>query len=155
MSKRIAIFAYGLFCYSLFLVTSLYAAGFVGNVVVPKALDSGPAVPLGKALLIDTALLGLFAVQHSLMARRGFKAWWTRIVPEPAERSTYVLFSSLALLFLFWKWQPLGGVLWNVEGAAGQTMMNGIFALGFLIVLASTFMINHFDLFGLRQVYLY
>lgn len=155
MAKRITIFVYGLVSYLLFLATFLYAAGFVGNLWVPKSLDSGPAVPMGQALLTDTLLLALFALQHSVMARRGFKALWTTIVPEPAERSTYVLFSSLALAFLFWKWQPIGGVLWTIDGAAGQVILHGIFALGLLIVLVSTFMINHFDLFGLRQVSLY
>jgi protein-S-isoprenylcysteine O-methyltransferase Ste14 len=154
MPKRIAIFVHGVACYLLFFATFLYAAGFVGNFGVPKSLDSGPTIPVAQALAIDAALLALFALQHSIMARRGFKAMWTRIVPETAERSTYVLFSSLALLLLFWKWEPIGGVIWSVENPAGAALLQAIFALGLLIVLASTFMINHFDLFGLRQVYL-
>jgi protein-S-isoprenylcysteine O-methyltransferase Ste14 len=153
MTKRVTIFAYGLVCYLAFLATFLYAAGFVGNILVPKSLDSGATGAVGQALLIDTVLLAVFAVQHSLMARPGFKALWTRIVPQPAERSTYVLFSSLALGLLFWKWQPLGGVIWSIESGAGQAVLQGIFAIGLVVVLVSTFLINHFDLFGLQQVY--
>lgn len=155
MTKRILIFAYGMACYALFLATFLYAAGFVGNIIVPKTMDAPPSMPFASALLIDTGLLALFAVQHSVMARQGFKRMWTKIVPEPAERSTYVLFSSAALILLFWKWQPLGGIIWQVESALSAAVLHGIFALGLLIVLVSTFLINHFDLFGLRQVTLF
>lgn len=152
---RVAIFAYGLVCYAVFFATFLYAIGFVGNLWVPKSMDGPPAAPLAQALLIDLALLALFAIQHSVMARPAFKRRWTRLVPPPAERSTYVLFSSLALLALFALWQPLGGVVWDVAAPAGRAVLYGLFALGWLLVLVSTFLINHFDLFGLRQVWLH
>jgi protein-S-isoprenylcysteine O-methyltransferase Ste14 len=152
---RIATFIYGVLCYLIFFGTFLYAAGFVGNLVVPKSLDSGQAGPLAASLLINAGLLTLFALQHSVMARPWFKRVWTRLIPEPAERSTYVLFSSLALLVLFGQWRPLGGVVWNVEALALRVVLYGLCVTGWLIVLVSTFLINHFDLFGLRQVYLF
>lgn len=155
MLKRIAFFAYGSVCYLIFFGTFLYAIGFIGNFGVPTALDATPSGPLAIALAIDLALLTLFAVQHSLMARPWFKELWTRIVPKPLERSTYVLFSSVALILLFWQWRPLGGVVWSVEDPIGKLVLRGLFAFGFGLVLFSTFLINHFDLFGLRQVYLY
>jgi protein-S-isoprenylcysteine O-methyltransferase Ste14 len=155
MFKRIAFFIYGTLSYLVFLGTFLYAIGFVGNFGVPTTLDGVPSEPLGIALAIDVGLLGLFAVQHSVMARKWFKDWWTRIVPKPLERSTYVLFSSLALILLFWLWRPLGGVVWSIEAPLAQTILRGLFAFGWGLVLVSTFLINHFDLFGMRQVWLY
>ena len=155
MLKRGLIFVYGVICYAVFFVTYLYAIGFIGNLVVPKTLDSGPKGSFWQALAIDCLLLGTFAIQHSVMARPWFKQAWTRIVPEPAERSTYVLFSSVALIGLFAFWQPLGGVIWNVEQPTLRTLIYYVFGLGFGIVLVSTFLINHFDLFGLRQVWIH
>jgi len=155
MFKRIAFFIYGSLSYLIFLATFLYAIGFIGNFFVPRTLDGTPSGSFGVALLIDAGLLTLFAVQHSVMARKGFKDWWTRMVPKPLERSTYVLFSSIALIFLFWQWRPLGGVVWSVEDPFGSLVLRVLFGFGFALVLVSTFLINHFDLFGMRQVWLY
>jgi methanethiol S-methyltransferase len=155
MFKRIAFFIYGSLSYLIFLGTFLYAIGFIGNFGVSETLDGERSGPFVVAFLIDAGLLTLFAVQHSVMARKWFKDWWTRIVPKPLERSTYVLFSSLALILLFWQWRPLGGVIWSIEDPLGQLVMRGLFAFGWALVLISTFLINHFDLFGLRQVWLY
>ena len=153
MLARATVFIYGILCYLVFFATFLYALGFVGDLYVPKSIDSGAQGPLPAALLVDACLLGLFAVQHSLMARPWFKRAWTRVVPEPAERATYVLFSSLALLLLFWQWRPVGGVVWSVESLAGRVGVYGLYFFGWLLLLAATFMIDHFYLFGLRQVW--
>ena len=152
---RLAAFAYGLACYLVFFGTLLYAIGFVGNFLVPKSIDSGAQGPLLTALLIDAGLLGLFAVQHSVMARHWFKRVWTRVVPDVVERSTYVLASSLLLLIMFWLWQPIGGIIWNAQSSFGRVVLYGVYAAGWVTLLWATFLINHFDLFGLRQVYLY
>jgi protein-S-isoprenylcysteine O-methyltransferase Ste14 len=155
MVKRSVAFAYGVASYAVFFATFLYAIGFVGNVIVPKSMDSGREDALLTALLVDLALLGLFAVQHSVMARPAFKEAWKRLVPEPVERSTYVLASSLALILLFWQWRPIGGVVWDVEAPVVRDVLHAVCAAGWLTVLASTFLLNHFDLFGLRQVWLH
>jgi protein-S-isoprenylcysteine O-methyltransferase Ste14 len=155
MFKRILFFAYGSLSYLIFLATFLYAVCFIGNFGVARTLDGAASGPLGVSFAIDAGLLALFAVQHSVMARKWFKDWWTRIVPEPVERSTYVLFSSIALILLFWQWRPLGGSVWSVEDPTGRLLLRGLFAFGWGLVLLCTFLINHFDLFGLRQVWLY
>ena len=154
MLKRITIFLYGLVSYVAFLGTFLYAIGFVCNLFVPHSMDSAPTRDLATGVAIDFGLLGLFAVQHSLMARPAFKRILTRIIPEPAERSTYVLASSLALIALFAFWRPLGGAVWSVEQPVAAAILYSLCAFGWLLVLASTLLINHFDLFGLRQIWL-
>ena len=154
MFKRILFFAYGSLSYLIFLGTFLYAVCFIGNFGVPRTLDDAANGSFGLSIAIDAGLLALFAVQHSVMARKWFKDWWTRIVPQPIERSTYVLFSSLALVLLFAEWRPLGGLIWSVEDSVGRLVLRGLFAFGWGLLLLSTFLINHFDLFGLRQVWL-
>ena len=144
---------YGALAYLLFLGSFLYAIAFVGNLPVPKTIDSGEAGPLVPALIIDTLLLGLFAIQHSAMARPAFKRWWTRFVPQPVERATYVLLASLALVLLYWQWRPIPELVWSVTNPVGVVVMQAIFWTGWAVVLISTFLINHFELFGLRQVY--
>lgn len=152
--RRSLYFLYGMLAYALFLGTFLYAIGFVGNLLVPKSIDSGPAGGTGVALAVDLALLSLFAVQHSGMARPAFKRWWTRIVPEPIERSTYILFANAALIALYVFWRPIPAVVWDVTGSALATAtLWALFTVGWLIVLLSTFMIGHWDLFGVRQVW--
>ena len=151
---RIIVFIYGIVSYALGVVSLLYLICFVSNIVVTKTIDSTPVGAIAPAVVVDLILVALFAFQHSLMARPAFKERWTRIVPKPAERSTYVLITALVLALLFWQWQPIAGVVWNVEDAVGKGLLQGLFWLGWVILFASTFMINHFDLFGLRQVYL-
>ncbi|HYI77923.1 MAG TPA: NnrU family protein [Chryseolinea sp.] len=153
--KRTLFLLYGVVAYAIFFATFCYAVGFVSTLLVPKHIDSLPQSPLSYALLVNAGLLTLFALQHSVMARPAFKRWWTRYVPEPIERSTYVLLSSVCLLILFQYWQPIGGVIWQVESELFQIFLKALCLFGFSIVLISTFLINHFDLFGLRQVWFY
>lgn len=153
MARHLAL-AYGALNYLVFLVIFLYAVGFVGNLVVPRSVDCGPTTPVGAAFVIDVALLGLFAVQHSVMARPAFKQRLTRAVPQYLERSTYVLASNVVLALLFWQWRPIPAIVWDVTTPAVRLVVWGLFWLGWLIALVSTFLISHVDLFGLRQVYL-
>lgn len=151
--RGFATLVYGFACYILFVLTLLYAVGFVGNLVVPKSIDSGVADSLAVTLLVDALLLGIFAIQHSVMARPGFKRWWTRFIPAALERSTYVLLASVALLLLYWQWRPIPTLVWSVANPQGVFVLEAIFWLGWATLLISTFVINHFELFGLWQVY--
>jgi protein-S-isoprenylcysteine O-methyltransferase Ste14 len=155
LAQRVLVFSYGTLCYVLFLGAFFYVLGFMGNVVVPKSIDSGVPGPLGEAVFINVLLLVAFALQHSIMARPAFKAWFTRFVPRPMERSTYVLLSTLLLYLLFWQWRPMTGVLWQVDHAVGSAVLLGLCFLGWFIVFYATLLIDHFDLFGMRQVTLY
>jgi protein-S-isoprenylcysteine O-methyltransferase Ste14 len=152
--KKLLSLLYGLVCYLAFFGTILYAIGFVGNLVVPKTIDGKPVMPLSNAILVNASLLLLFALQHSIMARPAFKRKWTKIVPEHLERSTYVLLASLCLMLLMWQWQPVGGIVWSTENETLKAILLITYFTGWCIVFASTFLINHFDLFGLRQVWL-
>jgi protein-S-isoprenylcysteine O-methyltransferase Ste14 len=149
---RLAGFLYGIASYAVFFVTFLYAIGFVSGLFVPKTIDSGVVVPMAEALTVNLVLMSLFAIQHSLMARPWFKRWWTKIVPSSIERSTYVLFASLALALLCWQWRPMPAVIWRIDNAQIAMAVTGLSFVGFFIVLTSTFLINHFELFGLHQV---
>ena len=152
--KRYLIIGYGAAAYLLFFAAFLYLVGFVGNFLVPRTVDHGLPAPIGQAVLVDVLLVGAFGVQHSVMARPTFKAWWTRFVPTSIERSTYVVLSSAVLVLLYWQWRTIPAVIWDVRAPAGRLVVWAVFWLGWAIALASTFMVSHFDLFGLRQVYL-
>jgi methanethiol S-methyltransferase len=151
-TERLSAFLYGLVAYLVFFVSFLYAIGFVSGLVVPKTIDSGEAAPATGAVVVNILLMSVFAVQHSVMARRQFKQWWTQYVPKSVERSTYVLFSSLALILLFWYWRPIPTVVWQIDNPQIAIALTGLSMVGWLIVLTSTFLINHFELFGLHQV---
>lgn len=153
--NRTLSFLYGAMAYGVFFVVFLYLIGFVGNMMVPKSIDSGPVVTAAEATFVNMLLVGLFAVQHSVMARPAFKSWWTRFVPAPIERSTYVLLASLTLALMFWQWRPIPAILWHVEEPVVRATLTGLFLVGWGLVLYSSFLIDHFDLFGLRQVYLH
>jgi protein-S-isoprenylcysteine O-methyltransferase Ste14 len=153
--SRLTIFVYGVVAYAIGMGTLLYGAGFLGNFMVSRSIDGPAQGSLATALLVNTLLMALFAVQHSVMARPGFKRWWTQYVHPAAERSTYVVFSSVALGLVFWLWQPMGVSIWNVQDPAGRAALYALYGCGWLLLVASTFLINHFDLFGLRQVWLH
>jgi len=152
MFKRLLILFYAILSYAVFLVSFLYALGFVGNYLVPKSIDVGGSTNVSEAIVVDLLLLGIFAIQHSTMARPAFKRWSARIFPVACQRSTYVLLSSLILLLLFWQWRPIPIQVWQIDGIAAW-FLTGVYWLGWSIVLASTFMIDHFDLSGLRQAF--
>jgi protein-S-isoprenylcysteine O-methyltransferase Ste14 len=149
---RFIAFLYGLTSYAVFFVTFLYAVGFVSDLVVPKTIDTGTVVPTAEAFIVNLLLMSVFAIQHSVMARKQFKQWWTQFVAKSVERSTYVLLSSLALILLFWQWRPMPTVVWHIDDPQVAMAVTGLSLVGWLIVLTSTFLINHFELFGLHQV---
>ncbi|MBI1369961.1 MAG: isoprenylcysteine carboxylmethyltransferase family protein [Planctomycetes bacterium] len=153
--QRKLFFTYGLACYGLFFGTYLYMAGFFGNFLVPRSIDGPVHAPLGEALAVNLVLMLAFGLQHSVMARPWFKKWWTRYIPEPIERSTYVLASCIALALLMWQWQPMGGVIWDIRSPVPRGIMYALFAFGWLAVPLVSLLINHFDLFGMRQVWLH
>jgi protein-S-isoprenylcysteine O-methyltransferase Ste14 len=153
--RRILVLTYGVTVYIGFLAVFLYLAGFVGGFLMPTQIDGPPHSPTVEAMAVNALLIALFAIQHTVMARPGFKRWWTKFVPHEMERSTYVLFTNLVLAVMFWKWQPIGGVIWELQDPVARGIAWSVFATGWLTVLITTFLINHFDLFGLRQVWLY
>ena len=153
--KKVIYFGYGVLCHGMFLAVFLYMVGFLANVFVPKSIDSGPEGAFGNALLINAGLLVLFGISHSVMARPTFKRWWTGIVPSTVERSTYVLVSNLFVMLLLWQWRPMTGVIWQVEASAARTTLWAIFGFGWLLIVFSSLLINHFDLFGTRHVWLH
>lgn len=153
--KRLSIFLYGVFSYLAFFVTFLYLIAFLGNLVVPKSIDSGLTIGIPQSVIINLGLLSLFVIQHTIMARPGFKRWWIKLIPEPMERSTYVLATSIILALLCWQWHPMTDLIWSVDNETGKAILFGFSFLGWGLVLFSSFVINHFDLFGLRQVWSY
>jgi protein-S-isoprenylcysteine O-methyltransferase Ste14 len=155
MTGRVLAFGYGLVAYLAFFATILYAIGFVGNFVVSKSVDVGPDSPVSQAIWINVLLILLFGAQHTVMARPAFKAQWTRLVPKPIERSTFVLIASALLALIFWQWRPIPSVVWNLEGPLARTILTALFLTGWVMVFYSSFLIDHFDLFGLRQAFLY
>src|SRR3990172_3632542 len=150
---RIAFFFYGLAAYLLFFAAILYAIGFVGNLVVPKGIDDGTPTSIGTAIVIDVLLLALFAIQHNVMARPKFKEWWTRFVPRPIERSTFVAAASLLLMLLYWQWRPIPNVAWEFDNVVVRGILWALYFAGWVIVFYSSFVIDHFELFGLKQVW--
>jgi methanethiol S-methyltransferase len=154
MNTRLLIIVYGTLAYMTFPAAFIYSIGFLGDIGVPRTVDHGIAAPLGEALAVNSALLGLFAVQHSVMARPGFKRWWTRFVAPSVERSTYVLIASLVLFTVFWQWRTMPAVIWDVTSPLWRVVVWSMFWLGWVIALATSFMLSHFELFGLRQAYL-
>jgi protein-S-isoprenylcysteine O-methyltransferase Ste14 len=152
LMSRLLAFLYGIASYVVFFATFLYAIGFVEGLIVPKTIDTGPVAPMTQALIVNLLLMSLFAVQHSVMARKQFKRWWTRLIPPSVERATYVLFASLALALLLWQWQPMPTVVWQIANPQIAVAVMVLSFIGWVIVLTSTFLINHFELFGLHQV---